>query len=128
MRRTDIEVLIFDQTIIDTYCYLRLRSQDNDWIIHNLSKEVAEVAKDFDVLINLKKSYDNYSKGTHVTLSDRKFFHRAIEDFFRNYHLKKTDIMLDGNGLNQSIEESTTRIAEIVSDIYQKRGVYSIKA
>lgn len=123
MGRNDAEIMIFDQTIIDTFCYLRMRTQENDTIIHNLGKEIAEVARSFDLLINLNKSYDDYSKSSqHITLAERKFMREAIEDFFKNYHIEKIDVVINGNGFNHSTEENIERITEMISEIRQKRS------
>jgi hypothetical protein len=123
MGRRDIEILIFDETIIDTFCYLCLRLRDISNVTESLAKEVTAAAKDFDIIINVNKSYDKYKEGKHVSSAERTFISGALEKFFQNHRIEKIDLTIDAKHFNESIEENSIQIVRMVTDICKRHSI-----
>ena len=114
----DSEICIYDRTLLDNFCFLCIRSGSCDSVYQNLAKEVAEAMNNFDLIIDVTKSREDYSMSTtHVTGEERKAIRCLLTKFYATHNIDKMDVVIDVEHFEQSIHDAAIKIAAKVIEL-----------
>jgi hypothetical protein len=118
------DVTVFDRTSIDALCFLRLKSRPNDYLFESISPDIAKVASQFDVLLDVHKSSEDYSKNTTYTSGEeRKFIRETLDSFFSRYGIEPYKVVLETGRFDESIENTAREIAQEILKTVRERKV-----
>ncbi len=120
----EADINVYDRTLVDNLCFLRVRLGKNDAFYHELAPQVASVAKRFDLIIDIDSKFDAGIKATKlVTATDRKLVRKTLNDFFSNHGITKLTINDTDLRSETEMDKAVNQIAEQVMSIYRMRGL-----
>ena len=108
-------VTIYDRTTIDNLCYLRARNHED--LYQALAPRIAEHARRFDLIFDIRRPDNDYSNSTtHVSGDMRKQAREFIDTFLLNYQIKVHVVVVDVNqpeSMAEAINTICKRILEV---------------
>ena len=118
------DICIFDRTVVDNLCFLRLRSGNNNKVYQALAPKIANFIKNYDLIVHVRKSEEDFTHdSTRVTGAHRKFVGDVLDEFFSTYAIPTREIVLDVVNFHTSLEQATQDLAEEVEQIHHRKRV-----
>jgi hypothetical protein len=120
----DADVCIYDRTLVDNLCFLRLREKGNEQFYRILAPNIAEQARAFDLILDVRTdSRREYGSTTHVNGNDRKFVRHALDEFFATFGISTVAVKLNQDNFKQSLQDNTEIVVRRIVELYQLRGI-----
>ena len=121
---SNADVCIYDRTLIDNLCFLRMRNRQNESLYHKLAPVVASASTMLDLTVDIRAPANSpIRKTTHVSAADRKFVRRALDEFFSTYGVNRLRVEVDPDDFDASINRAVASAAERIEHVLRARKV-----
>lgn len=118
------DVCIYDRTLIDNLCFLRMRNRQDESLYHSLAPVVAAASRILDLTFDVCSSTSSrIHKSRHVSAADRKFVRVALDDFFTTYDVNRVRLVVDPDDFEVSIKKAVASATERVEHLVRSRKV-----
>jgi hypothetical protein len=102
---------VFDRTLADDLCFLRLRAGAKRSFYEQVAPMVAQTLRSYDLIVLVEAQAHELDTDTSlVTASERKLVAGFIDDFYRVNGISVTKVSID----SKDFENEVTRLAEMI--------------
>ena len=120
----EAEINIYDRTLVDNLCFLRVREGKSDHVYRSLAPCIASRVKQFDLIIDIRNASTADVKATKlVSAAQRKVVRRSLDEFFSTYGIRKLDVTIEEEDPRGKLDEVAAQLAGQIMDIYRMRGI-----
>lgn len=121
-QKAEADVCIFDRTLIDNLCFLRLRANPDETLYEELAPVVAVAARRLDLTVDVQLAEGSQLlKSSHVSGAQRRFVRGALDEFFRTYDVNRITVELDPSD-EDSIDRAADTVIEAIGLIARERS------
>lgn len=121
---SNADVCIYDRTLIDNLCFLRMRNRHDESLYHNLVSVVAIASSTLDLIVDIRFLANSEIGNTkHVTATDRNFVRSALDEFFDTYDVNRITFEIDPDDFDASINKAVDSAAKNIEHLLRARKV-----
>lgn len=100
----DVDIVIYDRTLLDNLLFLRLRT-DGDDIYNEIVKQIVSAMRTFDLLVYITGTPEVLSnRTTHVLAKDRRRVQEMFDECLSTYDIPHNKITLPKDSFEQSLQ------------------------